>query len=274
MATSDAAGKLRKQPSPEDDLKDIECPVCFNEMTIPVMNQCQMGHSVCQNCLLQLRTCPLCRTELMHAKNSRIERMIKKHRQVPCKFGEKGCKFLGSYGEIQAHEADCIHRTFPCPFLMAEKCTGSYTKHQIRYHITTFHGRKLEAYKPNSMQVHYLWNQDGNVRMWYKAILTLGQIFFFFSILTETYLYTDVFFVGKEEEAQQYKYRVALRRKGKTERYLLGITKYFHYDLKEFIEKRDCCFFLKEFVDSCVLPQMGNSIPQTLQIVEINHVFS
>lgn len=82
-----------KERKPEEDaasidevLKSLSCPVCYNFMKPPIY-VCQIGHSVCSGCKVQMYNCPTCRNPLREGRNYALEHISehfsKNNRQSP-----------------------------------------------------------------------------------------------------------------------------------------------------------------------------------------------
>ena len=47
----------------------LECPICFETIDSVPIYQCQNGHVVCKNCHPKLKTCPICRVDIINRSN-------------------------------------------------------------------------------------------------------------------------------------------------------------------------------------------------------------
>ena len=60
-----------------EDLKgDLECPVCLKIPSDIPIYQCTAGHIHCKECHPNLRTCPICRIELLPENRSLMTEKI------------------------------------------------------------------------------------------------------------------------------------------------------------------------------------------------------
>nr|CAH7714847.1 unnamed protein product [Callosobruchus chinensis] len=64
----------------DNDLSDLECPICFNHFGEEIY-LCPSGHSLCENCWLELTYCPLCRVNIQNpVRNYTLEKFIKSNK--------------------------------------------------------------------------------------------------------------------------------------------------------------------------------------------------
>ena len=66
--------------------KDIlECPICYETIDSVPIYQCRNGHVVCKNCHPKLKTCPICRVDIIKKskcdgpiRNLKLEEMVER----------------------------------------------------------------------------------------------------------------------------------------------------------------------------------------------------
>lgn len=52
---------LMEEDSAQERRKELECPVCYQEMAPPkTIFQCAEGHPVCSSCKPRMNRCPTC----------------------------------------------------------------------------------------------------------------------------------------------------------------------------------------------------------------------
>ena len=63
----------------------LECPICFETIDSVPIYQCQNGHVVCKNCHPKLKTCPICRVDIIKKskrdgliRNLKLEEMVER----------------------------------------------------------------------------------------------------------------------------------------------------------------------------------------------------
>ncbi|ESQ44494.1 hypothetical protein EUTSA_v10006392mg [Eutrema salsugineum] len=124
------------------DLDVIDCPVCFNTLTIPIY-QCDNGHVICYTCHKKLRK--KCATCSLHigSRNRAMEQVLQ-HLRVPCPNSEFGCPKNVTYDERSRHLQQCDFTQGPCPF---NRCnfTGSYE--DIYVHTNAEHLKSLDMFE-------------------------------------------------------------------------------------------------------------------------------
>ncbi|KAL4380832.1 hypothetical protein HN51_004171 [Arachis hypogaea] len=112
--TVKAAGK--KASSVEDrsssifllDPDVLNCPICFDRLTIPVY-QCKNGHVACSVCCGRiLNKCGLCSSILTGTQRCRALEKVLESVKVPCPNAKYGCKdTLLCYSDKSGHESKC-----------------------------------------------------------------------------------------------------------------------------------------------------------------------
>ena len=95
----------------EIEKQDLNCVICFNIMTTPLIHCSNSNHFVCLTCLsLSRKVCPVCRSSrLFH--DSFLERTLKEQMS---KCSNEGCqRVLFDWG-IEQHLTDCPYSTTDC----------------------------------------------------------------------------------------------------------------------------------------------------------------
>ncbi|XP_057755476.1 E3 ubiquitin-protein ligase SINA-like 10 [Arachis stenosperma] len=120
--TVKAAGK--KASSVEDrsssifllDPDVLNCPICFDRLTIPVY-QCTNGHVACSVCCGRfLRKCGSCSSILTGTQRCRALEKVLESVKVPCPNAKYGCKdTLLRYSDKSGHESKCEFVPCSCP---------------------------------------------------------------------------------------------------------------------------------------------------------------
>ena len=123
--------------------KNRFCPVCFELLTDPFLNDC--GHHLCQQCRTQLlaggkKECPECR-EPGVLPNARLNKFLQREindLKVRCQHHREGCRWTGEVRDVQSHldpdkrKCDCI--LLPCPFGCGERIrSGAMREHMKKY---------------------------------------------------------------------------------------------------------------------------------------------
>ncbi|ESQ47278.1 hypothetical protein EUTSA_v10027865mg [Eutrema salsugineum] len=98
------------------DLNILECPICFETLTIPIF-QCDNGHLACSSCCAKLSDkCPSCASPIGHIRCRAMESVLDSI-FVPCPNAKFGCTKKVSYGKESAHEKECAFSRCSCPEL-------------------------------------------------------------------------------------------------------------------------------------------------------------
>ena len=105
----------------ENNLKDMECPVCLRIPSSAPIFQCgEGGHIVCKECHPKLVNCPVCRKPLGNSRN-RIFEMLVLQLPYKCKFSQYGCPVEVMSSDLESHEPECQHRLVHCLYPICKK---------------------------------------------------------------------------------------------------------------------------------------------------------
>ncbi|EFH46840.1 hypothetical protein ARALYDRAFT_915958 [Arabidopsis lyrata subsp. lyrata] len=142
---------LQKKQRTEDktrpamlDFDVLDCPVCFEPLTIPIF-QCDNGHLACSSCCPKLSNkCPTC---TLHVGNKRCRAMesVLESIFIPCPNANFGCTKSISYGKESTHEKECIFSQCYCPALNCNY-TSSYKDLYTHYRTTHMEVDQLNKY--------------------------------------------------------------------------------------------------------------------------------
>ncbi|ESQ47279.1 hypothetical protein EUTSA_v10027852mg [Eutrema salsugineum] len=106
------------------DLNILDCPVCFEALTIPIF-QCDNGHLACSSCCAKLSDkCPSCASPIGHIRCRAMESVLEST-LILCPNAKLGCTKKVSYGKVSTHEKECAFSLCSCPLLDCNY-TGSY----------------------------------------------------------------------------------------------------------------------------------------------------
>ncbi|KAJ0246882.1 Seven-in-absentia protein [Hirschfeldia incana] len=114
LRTSSGTKGKKKRTATLNDLDAIECPLCFDPLTIPIF-QCDNGHIACFTCLHKLgQKCATC-SLITSSRNRALERLLELLR-IPCPNIEVGCSEIISCAETSTHLEICAFTQRACPF--------------------------------------------------------------------------------------------------------------------------------------------------------------
>ena len=104
---------------PEENLKDLECPICQDIVSEPLLTSC--GHLFCRECYNNKGRdpqCPVCRQTHTTVPDNRTNRLVKSLR-VRCVNHQYGCKWVGDLSDEVQHrttQGSCQFEEIPCPY--------------------------------------------------------------------------------------------------------------------------------------------------------------
>lgn len=193
----------------EDLLKQLECPVCTDYMTSPI-TLCQNGHNICAKCKSDVSTCPSCGGELLRIRNVTLED-IAKTTMYPCKNREEGCLQIFSMDNRLDHEIQCLYKKRKCPFTKISKdnCAWTGIMSNIGSHVSEDHSCE----KRSVTGVFKIKLETLCASKYYReAVFNLGKLFFIFWEIKECNIYFAVFYIGPENDAEEFVYDFKIKK--------------------------------------------------------------
>jgi len=220
---------------------ELKCPVCMRYMTPPIP-MCQNGHNVCSTCRQEMNQCPTCRQGFLESRCWILENIIQKI-QYRCQYYVKGCEFVSTAGiDIASHEAHCPLRPFRCPFADdTTVCCWRGEMSAMWNHIQRQHGSQCVTAARGKCTFTLNCSGPHLSRM---ALSAWGETFFVVSRVINFDLYCCVLYVGPEEKASEYKYRIILTRPSCSHMTLYLPTQPYFVDTEALFRNMDCAIFL------------------------------
>jgi hypothetical protein len=158
-----------------------------------------------------------------------------------CQYYTEGCEFVSTSQSIKSHEAHCPHRPFDCPFSVAVTKTFCWRGH-IRGmwdHIWCKH-TALALPKETRFVFTVNFAVPG---LLYRALHARGETFLVVCRVMHKNLYCCVLYVGPEEKASEYKYRIIHTRRGLPHMTHYLPTPSYFVDTEVLFRYMDCAFF-------------------------------
>ncbi|KAE9466701.1 hypothetical protein C3L33_01369, partial [Rhododendron williamsianum] len=120
----------------------LDCPICFNNLTIPVF-QCLNGHLACSSCCIKVRNkCPSCSSTIGHNRCRPIEKIIESVKTT-CQNQKYGCTEMVFRCKKREHEDMCVYAPCSCPLPDCE-FVGSSKK--LSLHFSTNHSGSAKRF--------------------------------------------------------------------------------------------------------------------------------
>ena len=182
----------------------IQCPVCMEVCFAPV-TQWVNGHVTCNQCMEQLKQCPVCKTESTGFRASSIEKLADNYLWACC-YADSGCNQVLEYANAEAHKLSCQHRPVRCCPLMFCKSeikmnTGSVIEHMVSVHGARFASPKIfDGGDTISMEFHDHQHFTGLVVHSVRILQSKGIDVVFFCI--ETHYEMEFHFVRVDEGSE------------------------------------------------------------------------
>jgi len=232
-------------------LEELECPVCREYVVAPIA-MCVSGHSVCTTCRYKMYRCPVCTKPFSISRNYALENIAGKM-MYPCKYQEEGCNESLTLQQRAAHHAECSHQTHKCPFSLLDKepCRWEGSPATIVNHIKNNHSDLCSSLQVGRFK-RRLWDIDTGP-FWCRAMFAMDEVFFWYTALKDSHVYSSVFYVGPAVNASSYKYRITVSKDDKFGTAVAcHVTSSYHKSINEVFQNCECVVFHREFVKKCM----------------------
>jgi hypothetical protein len=84
-------------------------------------------------------------------------------------------------------------------------------------------------------------------------MFSMGEVFFWYSRIIDTHVYSCVLFVGLEAGASNYKYRITINKAdGSGSACSCHVTRSYLSDVEQIFQNCDCIVFHRDFVKTCM----------------------
>lgn len=187
--------------------------MCFGSVLPPIF-QCYNGHLLCNSCRPRVTRCPTCRGPLGHIPNLAMDRVADSV-LFPCRYAYQGCTATVLHRGKAAHEELCDFQPFccPCPGIACpwqgplRAVLAHLMQHEV---ITTLQGAEVVFL---ASDVHISGALD-----WVMVQACYGCQFMTVLGKREDHqgcqqFFSVVQFIGPPGQAQQFAYRLQLRRR-------------------------------------------------------------
>ncbi|PSN52078.1 hypothetical protein C0J52_03903 [Blattella germanica] len=180
-----------------DLLKDLECPICFNYLTSPII-MCSNGHNIGACCSTKIEECPVCRQRFSPIRNLSLEN-ITQGLKCSCINHNKGCTEVLSLELIKEHEAvcplgihECLMNKFP-----GVHCNWKGSISEFEKHVSQT-GSGHVRIKKSSFPSFANCTRE-------RVIFALGEIFLYYKQKQGTKWYFILMLVGTRSQASKFK---------------------------------------------------------------------
>ncbi|KDP22664.1 hypothetical protein JCGZ_02506 [Jatropha curcas] len=142
------------------DPEVLDCPVCYESLTIPVF-QCENGHTACSSCCKKLlQKCPTCSLPIGYNRCRAIEKVLESVR-LSCQNLKYGCKEIVNYSKKVDHEKICSHAPCFCP---SSGCSFVGSSRQIYQHFSNKHKGAAVLFRyGNTFPVFFTLNDKSRI---------------------------------------------------------------------------------------------------------------
>eukprot|EP00389_Voromonas_pontica_P000764 GDKH01001137.1.p1 GENE.GDKH01001137.1~~GDKH01001137.1.p1 ORF type:complete len:304 (-),score=-4.50 GDKH01001137.1:287-1198(-) len=132
----------------------LECSVCCESM-IPPIFQCKEGHTLCNECKLKVKHCPICRCDTIDIRCRALERLAESLDEIQCRYACYGCRMTIKYAAKKEHEAKCQFRPFQCLHL-CQGCSFEGSTQDLVSHLVSEHKYELNE----SSKINFTCHKD------------------------------------------------------------------------------------------------------------------
>lgn len=194
----------------------LKCPVCKQFMDASI-HLCSKGHSVCTMCFQQFGDCRICGEKFTEARNWILEKLATVI-HYPCKYKEKGCDVNLTVDKLKEHENECSYSDEGYYNCWYSTCGFSGRLNKMEDHCNSRHSICLDnlvfrySYKPTLRE----------------PLTTTTKMYDHLFVIRMKQDYERMCFavqyVGNEEDAREYLYKVIFFKADSCER--ITITRY------------------------------------------------
>ena len=165
---------------------------------------CENGHNICNSCRSKVSNCPSCKVGFIKGRNISLEKLAA-NAMYPCKYREAGCKRALRKDNISYHNVACFYQNRECPFkkLSDVNCRWSGALTAIEGHVKSGH---VDQTAEHSGVFEVKLRNFSTAQRFFKAISTLGKLFFLVWETTNYTFYFAVFCIGNKDEADRFTY--------------------------------------------------------------------
>ncbi|KAI8541926.1 hypothetical protein RHMOL_Rhmol08G0098300 [Rhododendron molle] len=160
----------------------LDCPICFENLTIPVF-QCSNGHLACSSCCIKGRNkCPSCSSTIGRNGCRPIEKIIESVK-TSCQNQKYGCSEMVFFCKKRDHEDVCIYVPCSCPLT---GCAFVGSSKNLALHLSTKHSGSAKCFCydcsiPISLEIQQKSvilqeEHDGTVFILNNGVQNLGNV--------------------------------------------------------------------------------------------------
>lgn len=232
-------GQTRGGSLEEGVLSVLECPVCFEYMTPPII-MCENGHNICDPCKAKCHSvCPTCRRALLQTRNIALEQLAQTT-AYPCRHADSGCPLVGPAAHVRLHEPVCVHQVFLCPL----RCSWRGRRDQLRSHCLGSHLQNTSVFdKGGATVVAWEVSQAGCFRDYKHALFAFGEAFLYVKRfhMDSRKLAFAVQHVGYSSDAPKFRYKFKMLKEQTKQTLSFGRPVHGHADdVESLMQTNDC----------------------------------
>lgn len=211
----------------------------------PPIRQCVTGHSICHECFMRVKNCPICR-QAKSSTRSLVLEAIHGRMKFPCKYANLGCYFVDLGPYIKEHEITCQYGAFTCLLNTATECNWCGPVSSFLNHAKAVHVDKVFI-NPNNIVVckNFAVQERGRITNCFQAlVVTNGEMFkCIFDVHYESGMMRwCVFYGGIEKEPENFIYQIELKNFNNPSQSLSFESSCKHYKQERNVFRINACF--------------------------------
>lgn len=122
----------------------LDCPICFEPLTVPVFQCDQNGHIACSSCCTKIKNkCPSCSCLIGSNRCRAIEKVVESS-TTPCQNIKYGCNTQVTYNKKNEHEKTCMCSPCSCPYI---GCNFVSSTKELYQHFSNNHLDSATAFR-------------------------------------------------------------------------------------------------------------------------------
>lgn len=191
----------------EELIEELFCKIC-DELMVPPIYMCGVGHSICNQCYEKVTRCPTCNNAMQSkgVRNYSLETIFNRTKQ-PCKNADFGCKVTILGEQIKDHMKTCVVYQCPLKQNVDKVCVWRGVLQELKSHAEEDHRSSIVSVNKEMKFSHFKVNHTGFFCIFqHESVFKFGE-----KILEGGLIKMCLQKIGAVEEANRYLFCVKFK---------------------------------------------------------------